>query len=396
MASDAGAPKPSPTAPTPPAAAHAAPAAPQPVKRKSSLPSRNVMIVAAVGVVFALIVAFLLNRPVRPQPPAFQPSATPYAKAIFANGIIESDQSSGENVNVFPEVSGPVVATYVHEGEVVRAGQPLFAIDDSVQRGTTEQLRLQAQGARALWQELKAEPRRETLAIVVSQRDQAQASLKTLVDQRDKLQASATLDPRSISRESLDLAIDAASAGKTALAVAQRQLDLTRAGAWTYDIQNQAAQFAALSHGYDSAKALLAKYIVKASADGVVLALNAPKGGYVSPQGAYDSYTQSNLPAAVMGPGAGTLAVRAYVDEILLSRLAKTGPIQAQMSIRGSTITEPLEFVRIQPYVTPKVELSNERAEQVDLRVLPVIFRFRTDPKFKLYPGTEVDVYIRE
>ena len=174
------------------------------------------MILAVAGVLLALVVAYVLNRPVKPQPPAFQPSASPYAKAIFANGIIESDQASGENLNIFPEVTGPMVATYIHEGQAVRAGQPLFAIDDSVQRATAEQARLQAQAAQALLAELKAEPRRETLDIAVSQLDQARANQKTLDDQRDKLQRSAALDPRSVSQESLDSAIDAAKAQATA------------------------------------------------------------------------------------------------------------------------------------------------------------------------------------
>ncbi len=372
------------------------PSPPPSAAKKPPMPGRNMMILAGVGVVLALVVAFLLNRPIKPQPPAFQPAANPYARAIYANGVIESDQTSGENINILPEVSGPVVAIFVREGESVRIGRPLFAIDDSVQRASTEQERLQAQAAQATLAELKAEPRRETLAVAVAQLDQAQANLKTLVDQRDKLQRSAALDPRSVSREVLDSAIDAAKAGEAAEAVARRQLELTRAGAWTYDIQNQQAQLAALSHAYDAGKALLDKYVVKAPTDGVVLALNAAKGGYVSPQGAYDSYTQANLPAAVLGPGAGTLAVRCYVDEILLNRLPKGGAIKAQMIVRGADIYVPLEFVRIQPYVTPKIELSNERQERVDLRVLPVIFRFRTDPKVKLYPGQLVDVYISE
>jgi HlyD family secretion protein len=352
------------------------------------------MLMAAGGVVIAVIVALLLNRPVRPQPPAFQPAANPYAQGIFANGMIESDQASGENLNIFPEVSGPVTATFVHEGEAVKAGQPLFAIDDSVQRATTEQLALQAQAAQALLQELRAEPRRETLAVATAQLDQAQANLKTLADQRDKLQRSAALDPRSVSRQALDTAIDAAKAGETAVDVATRQLDLTRAGAWTYDVQNQQAQFAALSHAHDAGQALLGKYVVRAPADGVVLAINAARGGSVSPQGVYDTYTQTNQPTVVLGAGAGTLAVRCYVDEILINRLPRGAAIKAQMTVRGANIQVPLEFVRIQPYVTPKIELSNERQEQVDLRVLPVIFRFHTDPKVKLYPGEEVDVYI--
>jgi HlyD family secretion protein len=358
--------------------------------------SRNFLMAAAAGVILALVVAFLLNRPHRPQPPAFQPAANPYAQAIYANGIIESDQSSGENINILPEVSGPVVSIFVREGQTVRAGQPLLAIEDSVQRATAEQLRLQARASQAVLQELKAEPRRETLAVAVAQLDQAQANLRTLVDQRDKLQRSVALDVRSVSRESLDSAVDAAKAGEATVGVAQRQLELTRAGAWAFDVQNQQAQYAALSHAYDAGKALLGKYVVKAPTDGVVLALNAAKGGFVSPQGAYDTYTQANLPAVVLGPGAGALAVRCYVDEILLSRLPRNGDIKAQMIIRGADIHVPLTFVRIQPYVTPNIELSDQRQERVDLRVLPVIFRFPVDPKVKLYPGQLVDVYISE
>ena len=198
-----------------------------------------------------MIVAILLNRPVKPQPPAFQPVSNPYAQAIFANGIIESDQPSGENVNVFPEVSGKVVQTFVREGQAVRAGQPLFAIDDSVQRAAAEQQRLLAQGALAPLNELKAEPRRETLAVAMANVDEARANLKTLADQRDKLLKSVALDPLSVSRNTLDSAVDATKAAQAALDVAQRQLNLTKAGAWVYDIQNQAAQYAAASHAYD-------------------------------------------------------------------------------------------------------------------------------------------------
>ena len=36
--------------------------------------------------------------------------------------------------------------------------------------------------------------------------------------------------------------------------------------------------------------------------------------------------------------------------------------------------------------MTPKIELSNERQERVDLRVLPVIFRFERPKDMPLYP----------
>ena len=63
------------------------------------------------------------------------------------------------------------------------------------------------------------------------------------------------------------------------------------------------------------------------------------------------------------------------------------------MSIRGTDVKVPLEFVRVQPYVSPKLELSNQRTEKVDLRVLPVVFRFAKGSA-PVYPGQLVDVFI--
>jgi HlyD family secretion protein len=70
--------------------------------------------------------------------------------------------------------------------------------------------------------------------------------------------------------------------------------------------------------------------------------------------------------------------------------------MKAQMTIRGSDVKIPLEFVRVQPYVSPKIELSDERLERVDVRVLPVIFKITKPSNANLYPGELVDVYISE
>jgi hypothetical protein len=48
----------------------------------------------------------------------------------------------------------------------------------------------------------------------------------------------------------------------------------------------------------------------------------------------------------------------------------------------------------LQPYVSPKIELSDQRLEKVDLRVLPAIFRFQPPSDVEVYPGEMVDVYI--
>ncbi len=124
--------------------------------------------------------------------------------------------------------------------------------------------------------------------------------------------------------------------------------------------------------------------------------MQAAVGSYVSPQGAYNPYTQGFDPVIVMGTSNGRLDVRVYIDEILISRLPPAKDMHAQMFIRGTTTRIPLEFVRVQPYVSPKIQLSNQRLEKVDLRVLPLIFRFEPPPGVQVYPGELVDVYVGE
>jgi HlyD family secretion protein len=262
-----------------------------------------------------------------------------------------------------------------------------------VQRAVTEQLRLQAEAALAVLDELKAEPRAETLAVAEAQAALAASTLAAARDRYDKDRASFDIDPRSISRDALDTARDAVLQAAAALEVACRQRDLTRAGAWTYEILGQQRQVDALRQAYRAAAALLDKFSVKAPIDGVVLSLYAAVGSSVSPQGTFDPYTEGLDQLVIMGPPQDTLAVRCYVDEILISKLPSKWHIRAQMSVPGTDIKVPLEFVRVQPYVSPKIELSNERQEKVDLRVLPLIFRFQKQD-IPVYPGQRVDVYI--
>ena len=93
---------------------------------------------------------------------------------------------------------------------------------------------------------------------------------------------------------------------------------------------------------------------------------------------------------------AAYFSMHQYIDEILIHRLAPGPQMQARMFIRGTNIGVPLQYVRVQPYVSPKIELSDERLERVDVRVLPVIFRFARQKDLPVYPGLLVDVYVAE
>ncbi len=356
--------------------------------------SKVIFIASGIGLTFALVSAFIAGQQPKALPPAFNPAANPYAKGIYANGIIESVQAQGENINIYPEVAGPITQVLVAEGAKVHKGDLLLTIDDSVQRATTEQQRSQAEAAKALLEELKAEPRRETLAVATAQVDNAFATLKNAQDQLAKQEQSYAIEAKSVSRDTLDNARNAEKIAATNLEVVQKQYNLTKAGAWVYDIRNQEKQYAALSKAYAASAALLDKYSIRAPTDGVVRSIQAAVGSYSSTQGAYDSYTGGFDPLIVMSTPDDNLQVRVYVDEILIHRLADPAKMSAEMFIRGTDQHVPLTFTRIQPYVSPKIELADSRQERVDLRVLPLIFRFAETKALNLYPGQLVDVYV--
>jgi HlyD family secretion protein len=355
-----------------------------------------IFFLAFVGLLASVVVAYQSAIMQPALPPAFAPPTNPYPSGIYAEGIIESDQPSGENINIYPEVPGTVKRIFVAEGQEVKAGAPLLLIDDSVQSATVEQLHSQAEAAATLLDELKAQPRKETLDVAESQVVATQAALRTAQDALDKQQAAYELNSKAISKDALDSAANAVAVAKANLDVARKQRDLTKAGAWVYDINNQERTHDALLKSYASAGALLAKYTLRAPKDGVVLSLSPAVGSFVSTLGAYDSYTQGQTPVIVLGSAKERLNVRCYVDEILVPRLPPPAKIKAQMSVRGSNVKVPMAFVRMQPIVSPKIELSDQRLEKVDVRVLPVIFRLEKPQDLTLYPGQLVDIYIGE
>ena len=358
--------------------------------------NKIIYIIAVAGILAGLISAYIYNRKLKVLPPV-SVSYNPYSKGIYSEGITESYQNNGENINIFPEVSGRVVKIFVKEGEFVKKGTPLIKIDDSQQKYATEQIKAQAYAALALLQELKAEPRNVNLTVAASQVKYAASQVKLQKDQLGKILSAYRLNPESISKNTLDTAKDSYYEAKASYKTAIDQYKLVKAGAWIYDIRNQEALYASLMKSYKSSESLLNKYILKAPVSGNILLIKTAAGDYISPQGSYGTYTQSYEPVIVMGEGsADVMEVKCYIDEILVSKLPQGSRMKAVLFVRGSNVKIPLEFVRVEPYIVPKIELSNQRTEKVDVRVLPVVFKFKKPGNLNLYPGELVDVYIGE
>ena len=88
-----------------------------------------------------------------------------------------------------------------------------------------------------------------------------------------------------------------------------------------------------------------------------------------------------------------TFQVRVDVDEQNAMSVRADQPATA--FLKGDSKTPyPLAFVRIEPFVIPKVSLTGASTERVDTRVLQVIYRLQKPANTPLYVGQQVDVFI--
>ena len=77
-------------------------------KGRERVRNKVIFILAIIGLVAGLTSAYLFGIVKKPQPPAFTPASNPYANGIYADGIIESYQLNGANINIYPRCRGTI------------------------------------------------------------------------------------------------------------------------------------------------------------------------------------------------------------------------------------------------------------------------------------------------
>jgi RND family efflux transporter MFP subunit len=241
-------------------------------------------------------------------------------------------EARNENTNIGVPVPGLLTSLNVKVWQQVKKDDVLMQLDD---------------------RELQAQALTQTAQIHV-----AKASVKRLEDQLTRLQSVAS---------SGAVTLDEISTRKNDVEVARAQLASAEA------IREQT-------------KLLIDRLTIRAPINATILQINTRVGEYVS--------VNSKQAAMVLGQ-IDLLQVRADVDEQLAPRVAEH--MNAQAWIKGdSAHPMELEFVRIEPFIVPKVSLTGSSAERVDTRVLQVIFTLKPNLNRKIYVGQQMDLFLME
>ena len=303
---------------------------------------RTILPLLALGALSFGIISVVKSQPRHETnlPPS-PPPASPYAHAVAAEGLVEA---SSENISIGTPLADVVTEVPVVVGQKVKAGEPLFKLDD-----------------RQLLADLAA--RKADLGVAETQ---VKVDTALFSDSKQQLDFAETLvDKRAISSEELAKRRYAAEAAHARLEAARAQV--TVAVAQVKSVETQ-----------------IERSTVRAPIDGEVLQVKIHVGEY-APAGV------TATPLILLGQ-LRPLNIRVDVDEHEAWRVNPNA--KAIATVRGNAnLKTPVRFVRVEPFVLPKKSLTGDSTERVDTRVLQVIYRVEGDA-LPLFVGQQMDVFI--
>lgn len=328
----------------------------------------------------AFSVNFLLNSKTRmPElPPPIQPAVSPFPNTVAGAGMVEPET---ENISVGSPVPGVVVEVMAKVGKQVKAGDPLFRLDDRQRRAELSIRRAMLEDARAQVAKLDAMPRQEELPQAEAKVLEAKADWENWEQQWSRGEELVTKN--AISQEEFmerkQQAIQARERYNSAVAA----YDLLKAGAWAPDKMVAKAAVDRAVAQVQETQTELDRLVIRALVDGEVLQVNVRPGEFV---GAPPSQ------ALVVLGNVNQLHVRVDIDEYDIPRYITNAPARATLKGQPNDYF-PLKFVRIEPYVVPKKSLTGDNTERVDTRVLQVIYAIEAGGR-RLFVGQQLDVFI--
>ena len=264
---------------------------------------------ALAGLAVGIYVAMSGSKTVTPAAPVSEAPHSPYPEFVAGAAIVEA---STENISIGTNFPGIVSQLHVAVGSQVKAGDPLFLIDD---RAAAAELALRQAAVKV-----------------------AEAQLK---DAADNLEFYEKIDKDSVTAE------DVTKRRNTRL-IAEAQLELARAQ-------------------LKVASTEMERLTVRAPVGGQVLQLKVHPGEF-APTGVLAT------PLILLG-ATEPVHVRVDVDENdawrIKSGAAATGFLRGNKNLKTA-----MRFVRVEPYVVPKKSLTGDSTERVDTRVLQVIYSF--------------------
>ena len=296
---------------------------------------------------------------------------------VFAIGRVEG---ATPEIQLRPQVAGPITHIHVEEGTPIQQGQVLLQIEDRRQRHAVALAAAELSLAQAQKQRLvngaRAEERAEAEALYRAKAAELQQARLTWERTRPLRQAEAVSQQEADNQRSR---VDTLAAE---VGAARARLQLLQAPARTEDVLIAQARIDAAQAQLELAEFELEQTRLRSPIRGQVVKVYSEVGELAGPT--------AHEPAMIV-VGTGTFHIRAFVEEMDAPRIRQG--MQASIAADGlpqQTFTG--NVIRLSPRMGNKNIWSNKPAERLDTKTREVWIQL--DDAEGLVIGLRVDVFI--
>lgn len=311
--------------------------------------------------------------------PLIPPPKAPYKSYISGVGIVEPSSGS---ISIGTPVNRLVEKIFVTVGAKVKEGDILFFLENRDLKANLAVQEAAYKSAQAKLERLEAFPRPEDLEVAKSALEDAKTELALAKNQYEMiLQLS---DPRAISQEERNRRLFNFQQAEAKWKQAEAKFDKVKQGTWNPDLEIARFEVIQAKANVQLVTTEIQRTIIQSPINGSVLQIKIHEGEY-------PPLDISRSPAMILG-NIDEMNLRVSINQLDLPNFDSKAPAVAYL--QGDSRDEfPLEFIRVEPLLVNKQNLSNEIMEKVDTRVLQIIYRIKSQA-FPIFVEQQMDVFI--
>ncbi len=339
-------------------------------------------VITSIAIASALLIFYSIwqeSQDLPPPTPIVSHPAAPFKSYISAVGIVEA---SSENIFIGTPLNRIVNKIFVAVGAKVQKGEPLIEFENRDLEATLQAQQVGYEIALAQLNKLKALPRKEDISSAEAEVKNAEVAFNQAQSQYEMTQGLK--DKRALSQEEINRRYFNYQQAEAKLFQAQAMLNKVKAGTWKPDLKIAHLEALQAKANVERIKADIDQTIIRSPIDGKILQIKIHEGEI-------PSINSSRIPMMVLG-NTDEKHLEVSINQFNAPYFRQNAPAVA--FLQGNPhIQFDLEFIKLEPYLVSKQNITNNLTEKVDTRVLQVTYRFKEDDK-KIFVGQVMDVYI--
>lgn len=320
-----------------------------------------------------------VKPPSTPSPILTSQIKIPFKSYISGVGVVEA---SSDNIFIGSTANRLIDKVLVKVGQEVKEGDVLFILENQDLKSDLTARQIDFEISKSRLEKMESLPRREDVIAAEASLKNIQVEFNQAQNQYEMVQGLQ--DSRALSQQEINRRRFSYEQARARLDEAEANVNKVKAGAWKPDLEIAFLEVKQAKANIERVQADIQRTIIRSPIDGKVLQIRIHEGE--SP-----ATVAANSPLMIVG-NTEEMYLKVSINQFDAPSFSSEAPAVAYL--RGNAHIEfPLEFVRLEPYLVNKQNLTNDIIDKVDTRVLQVIYHI-INKDHPIFVGQQMDVYI--